>query len=577
MPRFAPELYIGAPDSGDYFTAVRPPEAVGVLQTLSIREGQDESRPFQRAAPSSLSGQFLLPNDERPYQPGQLLIARVTQDDTTEDWFRGTVTRPDYDTKRTSRSLVTVPAIGTFDRLRRTISRASVSNRSYGQAIGDVLTAAAWPTAAEFRQIPAADFSETLTNWEVSNQEALPVLEAILNTAGPPAKMIPLHNGGLQIIRDIGTISGAHVFDNYDLYDDYDLSYDDRSLINSVTLDGTEYTSSTSSSSEKRDLPSSFSVLDGLQSGNRAALAERIFDAYEFGLSYLVFTLTLNNRRVYDRARRLRLGGVIAVDLEGARQSGYIAQLEWTWRQTVARVRVGMVVKGNIVGVRFPPVYVYGGFKITEGIHETGYTPSGGGTPTPAAAFNWRFDTLAAFETYFTIPQGSNSGHWEADTNAGSTSTGNTGPGTNNADDFVFAKASPGSTVNSTREANGIAELASGEIDDFTGRDVIIRYVAAGRFGDGTGGGISVEGRATGGAWTEIAFLHGWAYAGTRNQGDTVTDNDGVDFDVAQDGGWRDATVNIPDTYDEMRLAPTYTATGQRARQDIALHSIRSA
>ena len=59
--------------------------------------------------------------------------------------------------------------------------------------------------------------------------------------------------------------------------------------------------------------------------------------------------------------------------------------------------------------------------------------------------------------------------------------------------------------------------------------------------------------------------------------GDTVTDNDGVDFDVAQDGGWRDATVSVPDTYDELRLAPTYTATGQRARQDIALHSIRSA
>ena len=84
-------------------------------------------------------------------------------------------------------------------------------------------------------------------------------------------------------------------------------------------------------------------------------------------------------------------------------------------------------------------------------------------------------------------------------------------------------------------------------------RDIIIRYIAAGRFNDGTGGGISVEGRATGGAWTEIAFLHGWAYAATRNQGDTVTDNDGVDFDVALDGGWRDATVSVPDTYDEIR------------------------
>ena len=196
--------------------------------------------------------------------------------------------------------------------------------------------------------------------------------------------------------------------------------------------------------------------------------------------------------------------------------------------------------------------------------------------PTPGG-FNWRFGTLAAFETYFTIPQGSDSGHWEEDTDAGSTGTGNTGPGTNNADDFVFAKASPGSTVNSTRETNGIAEVVSGEIATLSDRDIIVRYVAAGRFGDGTGGGISVEGRVTGGAWIQIDFLHGWAYAATRNQGDTVTDNDGVDFDVALDGGWRDATVSIPDTYDELRLAPTYTATGQRARQDVALHSIRSA
>ena len=141
----------------------------------------------------------------------------------------------------------------------------------------------------------------------------------------------------------------------------------------------------------------------------------------------------------------------------------------------------------------------------------------------------------------------------------------------------MFAKASPGSAVNSTREANGIAEVVSGSIATLLDRDIIIRYIAAGRFGDGTGGGISVEGRVTGGAWAEIAFLHGWAYAATSNMGDTVTDNDGVDFDVAQDGGWRDATVSVPDTYDELRLAPTYTATGQRARQDIALHSIRSA
>ena len=383
MPLFHPEIYIGAPDSGDYFTSVRPPAAVGRLMAVDIREGQDENRPFQRAVPSQLDAHLVVRSDQRPYAPGQLVIARVAQDDTTEDWFRGVVTQPDYDTPRHGRTQVYIPALGTFDRLRRTVNIGSVSNRSYSAAMGDVLTAVAWPTAAEFRQIPAADFTETLSTWEVDNQEALPSMESILNTAGPPARMLPLRNGGLQVIRDIGTISGAHIFESTDIFNDYDLSFDDRSLINSVTLSGTEYTSSTSSSSEERALPRTFRVLDGLQAGNRAALAERIFDAYEFGLTYLTFTLTIIRPSVYDRARRLRLGAVIAVDLEGERRSGYIASLEWSWRQTMARVRVGMVVKGNIVGVRFPPVFMYGGFKVTEGIHDTGYTPSGFMPPTP--------------------------------------------------------------------------------------------------------------------------------------------------------------------------------------------------
>ncbi len=365
MPDFYPEIYIGAPAGGDYFTDTVPAAATGLLQSVDIREGQDEARPFQRSEPSRFTARYIVGADSRPYQAGQLVIVRVKQDQGTYDWFRGITTSPDYDTPNWGRTVVDVPALGTFDRLRQTVAVASVSNHSYAAALGDVLTAAAWPTDAKFRQIAAADFSETLSNWEVS-AKALTAMEAILNTAGPPARMLPLRNGGLQVIRDIGTISGSHVFDASDLKDSYDLSFNDQSLVNAVALQGTEYASSTSSSSQVRTLPSSFKVLGGLRSGNRAALAERIFDAYEFGLTYLTFTLTVNRPFVYERARRLRLGAVIAVDLEGERRSGYIASLEWSWHKTIARVRVGMVVKGNIVGVRFPPVYAYGGFKITE-------------------------------------------------------------------------------------------------------------------------------------------------------------------------------------------------------------------
>lgn len=672
MPLFLPEIYIGAPDSGDYFTPVRPAAAVGRLMAVDIREGQDESQPFQRSIPSQFQAGLVVRSDQRPYQPGQLVIARVAQDDTTEDWFRGIVTQPDYDTPRHGRTRVTVPALGTFDRLRRTINIGSVSNRSYSAAMGDVLTAVAWPTAAEFRQIPAADFTETLSTWEVDNQEALPSMESILNTAGPPARMLPLRNGGLQVIRDIGTISGAHVFESSDIFNDYDLSFDDRSLINSVTLSGTEYTSSTSSSSEERALPRTFRVLDGLQAGNRAALAERIFDAYEFGLTYLTFTLTIIRPSVYDRARRLRLGAVIAVDLEGERRSGYIASLEWSWRQTMARVRVGMVVKGNIVGVRFPPVFMYGGFKIMEGIHDTGYTPSGFMPPTPntsatgrptisgtaqvgetltaaqgniadangisgvffayqwrannvdiagetgstyipvaanigqrirvvatftdddgysesrsslqtaaviaadvtppATAFDWRFNTLAAFNTYFTAPTGTNDGRWEFD-GAGSSGSGNTGPSPNNADPFVHTEVS-GNSGEASMETNGLAPATAAANTVLNDRDIVIRY-AFQTSETGTGRSLRLQGKATADtAWTTIATLYAWAYVIRRDDGDTVTDYNGDDFTVAQDGGWRDVTVSTGD-YNEYRLAPNYD--GGSIRQDIALHTIRSA
>ena len=352
MPLFNPEVYIGAPDGGDYFTSVRPPAATGVLQELDIREGQDEDRPFQRSQPNRLTAKYIV-GDSRPYENGQLVIARVVQDDGTEDWFRGVMTSPDYDTPTTRRTVATINALGTFDRLRRDVAIASRVNTRHDTALGLVLDEAAWPTDGAFRVIDSA-LSDNLTTWEVPLQSALAAIEAILNTAGPPARILPLRNGGIQAIRDIGTVPGAHLFNGREIRGQHDLSDNDQNLINVVTLSGTEFTSSGTSSAQVRPLPSSYKVLPGLPTSSRAALAERIFDAYEFGLSYLTFGLTVINPRVYERARRLRLGAVIAVDTDGERLSGYIASLDWTWRRTVPRVRVGMVVKGNIVGVRFP-------------------------------------------------------------------------------------------------------------------------------------------------------------------------------------------------------------------------------
>ena len=66
---------------------------------------------------------------------------------------------------------------------------------------------------------------------------------------------------------------------------------------------------------------------------------------------------------------------------------------------------------------------------------------STGGGGTPAAAFEWRFDTLIALETYFDVTLGSSNGQWEFES-GGSTGSGNTGPSPNNNDPFVHTEAS---------------------------------------------------------------------------------------------------------------------------------------
>ena len=74
------------------------------------------------------------------------------------------------------------------------------------------------------------------------------------------------------------------------------------------------------------------------------------------------------------------------------------------------------------------------------------------------------------------------------------------------------------------------------------------------------------------GAWTDIATLPASTYpAGNLDEGDTDTDVDGDDYTIVADGGWRDVTVSIPNTYDEIRLRPELNAGGTESGQDIAL------
>ena len=95
-------------------------------------------------------------------------------------------------------------------------------------------------------------------------------------------------------------------------------------------------------------------------------------------------------------------------------------------------------------------------------------------TPPMQAAFDWRFDTLIALETYFDVMLGSSNGQWEFES-GGSTGSGNTGPSPNNNDPFVHTEASS-NNGESSMETNSPAVALADSNDVLHDRDIVIRY-----------------------------------------------------------------------------------------------------
>ena len=185
----------------------------------------------------------------------------------------------------------------------------------------------------------------------------------------------------------------------------------------------------------------------------------------------------------------------------------------------------------------------------------------------PRAALDWRFDTLANFLMYFTrgvlFP-----GHWEH--RLASSGTGNeSGPSSSNVDDYMQSRPNP------VQQASLAVWITSGTLpftDDansgFTDRIVTVRYCNRAT----RTSGLLIQGRDTGGEWVDVKLLATW-----RDQlrdamaGDVLTDDEGVTFTVAQDGGWRDETF-YTGNYAEYRGLPQWT-TNQVVEQWLSLHS----
>ena len=189
----------------------------------------------------------------------------------------------------------------------------------------------------------------------------------------------------------------------------------------------------------------------------------------------------------------------------------------------------------------------------------------------PAAETVTVMSSQTAFEDAFNGGNiGLTQGRWRFDS-GGTSATSNTGPGTNNPLSFSFmhTEASGGGTEQQF-EDNGTVSFA--DLPVGTNRTVRLRLCIQGQFGDGDEG-VQIEHRTTvgSGAWTEAAFIHGWAYTNSYGQGDTITDENGLDRTCVSDGGWIDVDVDIPDSAGEVQFHPVYILAGTNHQHDIAL------
>ena len=168
---------------------------------------------------------------------------------------------------------------------------------------------------------------------------------------------------------------------------------------------------------------------------------------------------------------------------------------------------------------------------------------------------------------------GTSRGRWNFDSSGSSSST-QTGPGTNNTFPFMHTETSTFGAVASA-EANGVATFEESTIPNWSDHTLTLRLCVQGAFSDGQEG-LRVVGRANSGdAWTELGFVHGWAYSNSYSAGDTISfSSGGGSFVCVADGGWGDFTFDVPNEYTQIQLQPKYIdGDGNNYHHDIALAS----
>ena len=237
------------------------------------------------------------------------------------------------------------------DALNEEITVANQSSETIVHNFGLLLDGVGWPDDADWRDIDA-DLIEQLSAWEHSSGRAITSAQALVDTVGPPARMVIRRNGGMRVIKDVSDVIEAS-FTDADVRELPDLQQHEDSVINSVTIEGTTLGSIRSTVRNTR--PLEYMVLDGLAATERVNVIRRILRAYENGLTTLDLDFHADNDRNQASVSALEPGTVIELqsDFLGQTYEGPVSGLRWRWEGTRAFVRAN-------VEIQPPPPEVFG-------------------------------------------------------------------------------------------------------------------------------------------------------------------------------------------------------------------------
>ena len=164
------------------------------------------------SGPSRIDVETIIPVTsavDRPYQAGYLVWLQVEVGTAAAaTWFRGLMLTPDYKLLRQGRSRVRFSALDLSDVLSEEITVANQSNGTIAENFGLLLDGVGWPDDADWRDIDA-DLIEQLSSWAHSSGKAIRSAQELVDTVGPPARMVIRRNGGMRVIKDVADMPEA--------------------------------------------------------------------------------------------------------------------------------------------------------------------------------------------------------------------------------------------------------------------------------------------------------------------------------------------------------------------------------